>query len=218
MRVTVRGAWEFISTTVVAVAAITMLLFYFHDRTGGAPPSVAAQAVVDDWQDWEESANRMGAEGATMVVAAFMDFTCPFCRDLVSVFDSLIVEFPREVAIEYHHFPLYGHEFTIPSAIASECAQRQGRFAAMYHTLYSQMEAVGSKPWNGFAADAGIPDLNAFDQCIQLPKEAFGRIVAGRKLGESIGVTGTPKLWVNGEFFAGRDLAALRKRAKELGL
>ena len=88
MRVTVRGAWDLISTTVVAVAAITMLLFYLHDRTGDAPSSVPAQAFVDDWRDWEGSANRIGAGGATMVVAAFMDFTCPFCRDLVPVFDS----------------------------------------------------------------------------------------------------------------------------------
>ncbi len=218
MRITLRGAWEFIATTVVVVAATTMLLLYLHDRTGNASPSVPAQAVVDDWQDWEGSANRIGADGATMVVAAFMDFSCPFCRDLVPVFDSLTAEFPGEVAIEYHYFPLHGHEFAIPTAIASECAQRQGRFAAMYHTLYSQMEAVGSKPWNALAVDAGIPDLGAFEECIQLPVDAFDRIVAGRELGESIGVTGTPKIWVNGKLFPERSLAAFRKRAKELGL
>ena len=88
----------------------------------------------------------------------------------------------------------------------------------MYRTLYSQMEAVGSKPWNALAIDAGIPDLNAFEKCIRLPYEAFDRIAAGRELGESIGVTGTPKVWVNGELFPGRSLAAFRKRAKELGL
>ena len=72
MRVTLRGAWDFISTTVVAVAALTMLLFYLHDRTGDAPPSVPALAVVDDWRDWDGSANRIGSEEAAMVVAAFM--------------------------------------------------------------------------------------------------------------------------------------------------
>lgn len=153
-----------------------------------------------------------------MVVAAFMDFTCPFCRDLVPVFDSLSAEFPGEVAIEFHHFPLHGHEFTIPSAIASECAQRQGRFAAMYRTLYSQMEAIGSRPWKALAVEAGLPDLDSFEECIHLPPEAFDRIAAGRELGERIGVTGTPKVWVNGEFFPGRSLAAFRKKAKDLGL
>ena len=80
MRVSVRGAWEVVSTMIVVAAAITMLTLYLQDRKRSVSASESGQAFVDDWRDWGESAVRMGAEDATMVVALFMDFTCPFCR------------------------------------------------------------------------------------------------------------------------------------------
>ena len=147
MQMTARGVWEFISTTIVAAAAITMLLLYVHDRRQPGPASGSAQVFVDDWEEWDDSAIRMGPEGATLVIASFMDFTCPFCRNLVPVFDSLRAEFGREVAVDFHHFPLYGHRFAGPAAAAADCAHRQGRFAEMYHTLFSQVDSFGSKTW-----------------------------------------------------------------------
>lgn len=218
MNLTTRGAWDVISTTVVAVAAVTMLVFYLHDRTLRKVAAEPEPTFVDDWRDWGESGIRIGAGGATMTVATFTDFTCPFCRDLVPVIDSLAAEYPEDVAIEHHHYPLNMHEFAVPGAIAAECAHRQDKFAQMYHTLFFQMDSIGSKAWEGFAKDAGLPDLLGFEQCIQSPPEAFPRIAAGRALGARIGVTGTPSVWVNGEFFYGRTLEAFRERARKLGL
>jgi protein-disulfide isomerase len=153
-----------------------------------------------------------------MVVAVFLDFTCPHCRHLVSLLDSLSSEFPGEVAVEFHHFPLRGRDLAVPSAIAAECAHRQGRFSGTYHTLFSKMDSIGSKDWTSLAADAGVSDLAAFEACIQSPPDSFPRIAAGRVLGESIGVKGTPSVWVNGESFQIRTLGAFQAKADELGL
>lgn len=218
MRVTARAAWEVISTTIVVAAVITMLGFYLHDRTRFRSPRDTALASVDDWQDWGESGVRMGPDDAPMVVAVFMDFGCVYCKDLVPVLDSLTVEFPGRVAIQFHHFPLTGHRFAAPAAIAAECSQRQGRFSEMYHALFSQMDSIGFRSWEAFAADAGIPDSHGFQECIQLPREAFGRVTASVALGRKIGVRGTPKVWINGQLFHGRTFDAFRKRAKELSL
>lgn len=213
------GIWEVISTAVVTVAAVTMLTLYLHDRQRVASPSDVAPTSADDWRDWGESGIRMGSDGATMVIATFSDFSCPFCRDLVPVLDSLGAEYPGKVAIEHHHFPLKRHEFAVPSAIAAECADRQGRFDEMYYTLFLQMDSIGLKSWDGLAADAGIPDMTRFQQCIRSSEEGFPRIAAGRSLGARIGVRSTPTIWINGQLFQGeRSLAALRRRAKELGL
>ena len=219
MKVTLRGAWEVISASIVAVAAVIMLTFYLHDRQQGASPLEAAQTFANDWQDWEESGIRMGADGATMVVATFMDFQCPYCRDLVPVLDSLRSEFPGKVVIEHHHFLLKSHELAVPSAIAAECAARQRKFAEMYHTLFSQMDSIGSKAWGALAADAGVPDIPGFERCIQSPQDAFPRIAAGHALGASVGIRGTPSVWINGELFQEmRNLAAFRRKAEEMGL
>ena len=122
------------------------------------------------------------------------------------------------MAIEYHPYPLKMHEFAVPSAVAAECSHRQGRFAQMYHTLFSQRGSIGPEAWGKLAKDAELPDLLGFERCVQSPAEDFPRIAAGWALGERIGVTGTPSVWVNGELFLGRDLDSFRKRARELGL
>jgi thiol-disulfide isomerase/thioredoxin len=218
MRMTARGAWEVLSTGIVVAAAVTMLFFYLRDRAQGGEHIESGLAYVEDWRDWDASAIRMGAEDAQMVVAAFMDFECPFCREMVPIFDSLTEEYGEKVAIEFHHFPLGGHTMAGPAAMAADCGYRQGRFEEMYHTLFAQMDSIGSKAWSGFAKDAGIPDISAFEACLRLPQGEFPRITAGRTLGARIGVTGTPKVWVNGELFHGRRLSDFRKKATELGL
>jgi protein-disulfide isomerase len=153
-----------------------------------------------------------------MVVATFMDFTCPFCRDLVPVLDSLRTEFGERVAIEFHFFPLFGHQHAGPAAAAADCAHDQGFFYEMYHALFTQADSFGTKPWGVLATEAGVPDVEKFGKCIRKSPKTFDRIYAGKELGRRIGVNGTPEVWVNGQLFLGRNLAAFRDRARELGL
>lgn len=211
-----RTVWDISSTVAVVAAAITMLVLHIHDR--GESRREAAETQRTDWQSWSEAAIRVGPDEAPMVVAIFMDFTCPFCGNLVPVLDSLRSEFPEEVALEYYHFLLFGHSFTLQSAKAAECAERQGKFEDMYHFLFEQADLFGSKEWRVFASEAGLRDLNAFERCIHEPLQAFPRITKGRLLGDRLGVRGTPTVWVNGHLFLGRNLDSFRRRASDLGL
>ena len=111
---TLGRAFDLISTAMVAVAAIAMGILYFNSRIGDGTPPGPEQTFVDDWRDWAESANRIGAKDAPMVVAAFMDFSCSYCKALLPVLDSLSAEFPGDVVIEFHYFPLKGREFQHP--------------------------------------------------------------------------------------------------------
>jgi protein-disulfide isomerase len=148
----------------------------------------------------------------------FMDFRCPYCRALAPVLDSVLTEFKGDVALEIHHFPLASHELAVPTATAAECAHQQGKFSQMYYALYDQMDSVGIKPWRALAAESDIDDIPAFERCMELPVEQFRRITAGRALGERIGITGTPTIYVNGTLTRQRSLAAFRDIAKALGV
>lgn len=215
MSITKRDIWELSSTAIVVVAAVSMLSVYLYDRTRAAD---SRQRYEPDWQDWAETGIRIGPDDATMVIATFVDFRCPYCRTLAPVLDSVVAEFRGHVAVEVHHFPLPSHELAVPTAIAAECAHQQGRFSQMYHALYDQMDSVGIKPWRAIAADAEIVDIPAFEACMQLPAERFRRIAAGRALGERIGITGTPTVYVNGTLTRQRSFAAFRDIAKALGV
>lgn len=106
----------------------------------------------------------------------------------------------------------------MPSAIAAECADRQGRFHNMFQALYSESDSIGVKPWDRFAEDADVPDLQRFMQCVEEPEASFDRIAAGRALGEEIEITGTPQVFVNGRTFNKRDVSSFIDKAEELGL
>jgi protein-disulfide isomerase len=151
------------------------------------------------------------------VIATFVDFQCPYCKALAPVLDSILNEFDGQVALEVHHFPLPSHERALPMAIASECADRQGRFKEMYTTLYVQADSIGKKPWAAIASDARIADIPAFEACAKLPAGTFKRIDSGLTLGRRIGVRGTPTVYINGTYTLDRTVAEFRSSAKELG-
>lgn len=210
-----RDVLHIASSLVVSVAALLMVGVYLYDR---ANPPGTAPAYIEDWETWRDTGVRVGPDDADMVIAGFMDFTCPFCQQLMPVIDSVLTKFPDEVAFQFHHFPLTGREFAMPSAIAAECAAEQGRFVYMYRLLYSQMDSIGIKSWDRFAAQAGVSDLRRFTRCIEMPAESFERISAGRALGEEIGVFATPTVWINGEQFTARNVTAFSEKAQELGV
>jgi protein-disulfide isomerase len=220
MGLTARGAWEVASAGTVAVVAVVMLGLFLHDRRqAGSSTAVDAVVYADDWRDWGASGIRMGAPDGSVVVAVFSDFRCPHCRSLVPVLDSLGGALGGKVAVEHHHYPLSAQGLSILSSVAAECAAEQDRFEAMYRTLFRHSDSVEEKGWLTLAADAGVEDLIRFEECMQKPPEAFPRIGAGRALGERLDVRGVPSVWINGELFGGeRSLAALRKKAEELGL
>jgi len=211
-----RAVWEIGSTTVVVLIAITMLVSYHQDRAGGEDLLRTVPEALRNWEEPGPSAIRFGAEDPEIVVTIFMDFSCPFCRTVSFALDSVMAEMPGLVAVDFFHFPLRGHLDAVPDAIKAECADRQGRFKEMYRILFAtagQRDLISNR---GLAERAEIQDPGEFIECIQGMPEDFPRIARGREIGDSLGVSGTPTIWINGRFFEGRDLAAFRKETEAL--
>jgi len=208
------------ATALLTLAAMAVALVYVYGHLAQGPLSREATVVGGQIENWREETTlgiRIGPADAPMVVTEFMDFTCPFCAMIVPAVDSLLARHPAEVALVFQHFPL-DRPLSTPSAIASECAERQGKFKPMYRLLFSQQESLGSKDWVTLAEEAGIQDLAAFDACLAMPADSFPRIGAGRDLGMRRNVNGTPTLYVNGRLFGGRTFEELQEVAKKLGI
>ena len=213
-----RTIMETTATVLVTAAAVAVASVYIHGQVVDGPtPQREASAEIENWQEDIALGIRVGPADARMVITEFMDFTCPYCAMVVPVVDSLLSHYPGEAALVFQHFPLNRPQ-SVPSAVAVECADRQGRFEPMYRLLFAQQEALGSKPWATFADEAGMSDLAAFEECVRLPADSFPRIQAGRELGESRNVGGTPTLFVNGRRFDARSFKELQGVAEELGL
>ena len=209
-----------VATWLLTAAAVAVASVYVHGQLAGGRGPRAEDEVgeIENWREDTASGIRIGPADARMVVTEFMDFTCPFCAQVVPAVDSLLTRYPDQAALVFQHFPLGGRQQSEPSAVAAECAERQGRFAAMYRLLFAQQRSLGTKEWRAFGEEAGVPDLAAFERCVRMPADSFPRIRAGRELGLERNVTGTPTLYINGRSFRGRSLQRFEEVAAELGL
>lgn len=102
---------------------------------------------IENWEDDTALGIRVGPAEAGMVVTEFMDFTCPFCAMVSPAVDSLLSRYPADVALVFQHFPLNGRSLSLPSAVAAECAERQGRLRPMYQLLFAQQDSLGTRDW-----------------------------------------------------------------------
>lgn len=195
----VRSSLELGATVAVALVALVVGGAYMWDRAPARDRAVTeAVRVVEDWEEANLHGIRRGSPNADFVLTELIDFQCPFCARLVPRIDSLLEDFPTEVAVVFQHFPLPNHVHAMPAATAAECADRQGAFWSMYRALLAGQEDFGREPWEGFAVEAGVADLGAFSGCMELPADSFPRIGQGIALAARTGARGTPTVWVNG--------------------
>ena len=102
------------------------------------------------------------------------------------------------------------------AAVVAECAHRDGRFFDMLLALAGSGGGQGEQAWEIPWQEAAIEDVEAFEECLQMPADSFPRIRSGRALGEAAGVLGTPTVWLNGRLFAGRSLTDFRQAGRDL--
>lgn len=202
-----RNPLDGLANLLLVCIAVVMLGVYLADRERAV--SRSSTVTIGDWQEHNEAGVRLGPEDAAVVISEFMDFTCPYCRSLASVTDSLHRSFPRKVAVVFHHFPLRGRPFSIDLAIAAECAAEQNGFWRMYSAIFSHPRIRHWEDIHGLGQKAELPDTEEFEACLARPQGSFPRIAEGRRIGEETGVVGTPTVWINGRLAQARTFDAL---------
>jgi protein-disulfide isomerase len=152
-----------------------------------------------------------GNPNAKVVVVNFDDFECPFCsRAHQTLFPEMLKEYGDRVAFIYKDFPLSDiHPWAIHAAVDANCLASQNNEAywdfADY--IHGNQATVNSEKGlaNQFAALDRISlnegakfKVNAeeLQSCMKAQKEEAVR--ASMKEGDSLGVDGTPTMFVNG--------------------
>jgi protein-disulfide isomerase len=193
----------------VVVTVLVIRQEFFTPAVTSAPPK---PTNVTNWRTYAQGGHRSGPGDAPVTMVVFSDFQCPACRLLATHLNALRAEFPNELAIIHRHAPLSTHPFAVEAARASECAAQQDRFAAFHDALFVDQSAIGLAPWTRFAANAGVPDVTAFDRCMTggAPSPT---LYADTLAANELQVTGTPTMLINGLRFTGTPpLDTLRAR------
>ncbi len=184
----------------------------------GVRGQAAAAPVVVEGLDDPEVLLRMaqgmvqGDPNAPVTIYEFGDYQCPACgmfaRQVKPLVDQAYIT-EGKAKFVYYDFPLIAiHPNAFLAARASRCAADQNLYWEYHKKLFDEQGI-----WSGNGSPIGLfgnyaeavgADKGDFDSCLRSDRHA-DVVTAQMRLGEELGVTGTPSVMVSrGDGFASR--------------
>ncbi len=151
----------------------------------------------------------MGTPGAPVVIVEFSDFECPYCKDEAKALRAnLLATYPKEVRFYFKDLPLASiHPWAMQAALAGRCIFKQNPAAFWdYHDwIYEAQGDVTADNLKSkileFVKGRQIDALQ-LEHCMD-SKATQPEIDKSIAEARSLGVTGTPTLFVNGRLLTG---------------
>lgn len=138
-----------------------------------------------------------GPDDAPVTLVEFSDFECPYCGRFYPTFKLLKQNYGDRLRVVYRHFPLTNiHPNAWKAAEASMCAHEEGRFWEYHDRLFQNQEALGTAALVQHAEAVGL-DRGDFEECLASGRYQE-RVQSDLDAGRTVGVSGTPALFVNG--------------------
>ena len=163
-----------------------------------------------------------GPEDAPVTLVEFSDFQCPHCKKAHDILESeLPAAFPGKVRVIFKNYPLTNiHPWAFEAAVAAACAgMKSGEAAhAMEVSFFAEQASIqkadiGKKALE-FAQKAGL-DAASFSACFDR-QESKPLVEADMAEAATLGVNGTPALFVNGRRIQGYQFEAVRPVIEEM--
>jgi protein-disulfide isomerase len=142
-----------------------------------------------------------GPAKAPVMVVEFSDMQCPHCQKAAPTVDSLLAQEP-DVKFVFQNFPLPIHNWAEKAAAYVDCVGQASNGALwkfIQKTFDDQAnitEANADEKLKAIATASGV-DAGEIAVCAAKP-ETKSHVEASLALGRSVGVSGTPTLFING--------------------
>ncbi len=154
-----------------------------------------------------------GPVDAPIQIHEYSDFQCPACMKVIPVLNDLMTNYPNQIYLLFHHFPLESHNLSLIAHQAAECAANQNQFWPYHDELYAQQPKWALLPdpteeFLRYAQKAGL-DLDIFAKCLADPS-VKRRVLAEKAESERLRISSTPTFFINGE----RVLGAVELKIK----
>ncbi len=158
-----------------------------------------------------------GPANGKLLIVEFADLECPACREAAPLMEKLRMDFP-EAHFVFQSFPLaLLHPWAARAALYLDCIQRSTPDHAFtfIDAIYSHQKEIEAEVRKTDAAGKTTVDNAAITEQLRRYTEWAGadpakieacagtpdtseRVIRSEQLGESVGVTGTPAIFVNG--------------------
>ena len=150
-----------------------------------------------------------GAANAPVTIEEFGDFECPPCGALHPELLKIEKEFGDRIRVIFREFPLAMHKNAYDAARAAEAAGMQNKFWEMHDMLYEKKDEWSLSPdargtFVEYAKFLGM-DGDRFSRDM-LGDIASMRVALDMRRGKSMGVVGTPTIFIDGRMVDAKDV------------
>ncbi|MEK7623391.1 MAG: thioredoxin domain-containing protein [Patescibacteria group bacterium] len=140
----------------------------------------------------------LGNKNAKVTLVEYSDFECPYCGQFYPTVKQAMKEYEGKVRLVYRHFPLVQiHPQAEPAALASECADEQGKFWQFHDKLFENQGSLSDAYYTQIAKELGL-NASKFADCVK-GKKYESKVQSQAASGSDAGVRGTPHTLVVSE-------------------
>jgi protein-disulfide isomerase len=192
-----------IIAVVLLLAVVGSSLLYRSAQQPAAANRNASSSAQPKALPGAQPPHAKGAENAPATLEEYGDFECPPCGRFYPELKKMEADYgPEKLRIVFRQFPLMNmHKHALAAAYAAEAAGLQGHFWEMYDKLYSDQATWTQAPdasqfFINYARDIGL-DVDRFKSDLN-SAQVQTRVMQDFQRGKSLGVVGTPTIFVNG--------------------
>lgn len=150
-----------------------------------------------------------GGPGAAVVIEEFADYQCPPCGNMHPVVQKIVDDYGEKVRVVFRNYPLQKiHKNAFTAARAAEAAALQGKFWQMNDMIFKNQKEWENSPeprpiFHNYASRIGL-DVEKFKADME-HSTVTSRVIADAERGGSLGVGGTPTMFINGRELTGEQ-------------
>ncbi|OGF02748.1 MAG: hypothetical protein A3H14_02845 [Candidatus Doudnabacteria bacterium RIFCSPLOWO2_12_FULL_49_8] len=185
-----KAAW-WLGGVAVVIAVIVVVWLAAGPKPTYLGPADAARPAI-------------GPTDAALVLEEFSDFQCPACKSAQPTIKDVVATFGDRVYFKYYHYPLVTiHTQAFRAALASECANDQGKFWQYHDLLFDNQPNFSRDDLVAYARqlELNIDGENGFAACLDA-RAKTDIVRADMRAGDERGIQGTPTFFLNGEAVA----------------
>ena len=116
----------------------------------------------------------------------------------------MVEKYQGKVKVVFKNIPLRSHNNALPAAKAAYAAHQQGKFWAYHDKIFAQYNQLTEDKFVAFATEVGL-DMARFSKDRNSP-QAVNQINQDLRLGQTVGVRGTPTVFINGLLMENRSV------------
>jgi len=180
------------------------------------------QAPVLSWEVQTEDGNTAtlttapsdpwkGNPEAKVVIVEFADFECGYCKRASGQLKQVVQAYGDDVLMVYKHFPMdpkcnpgvnnRKHREACNAAVASACAQEQGKFWAFHDLAFKNQHQLKLEHIETYVEKIGM-NMAEFRSCVRRPA-IHARVKSNGEEGKKLDIHGTPRIFINGKLYKG---------------